>query len=357
MSIPQVGSADGYDDRHRSILSFRGCSLMLGCICGIFVHLSSLAANYFLIYRNNGDEILNHDDKQILITNLLWSLITSSIAFSLLGVLRKVIGQYNEAMLEQLDVFFATGALTGLCCSWIATDISLGLRMRLQTGCFVFVVGLCFLGLLANIRVDWQARILRDRTSAVDKMVEPLSEKDTEELLPTECSSFEDSLRWMGLQSGVLVGVIIQLSSLGANTLLQHDNHNMEDSGRRLMISVAWSFVSSCLGILTLFFIRQLLGLSLPGIALKSLVMVECYFVAGATVGLNSAWAMTDAIIGISPHCLGATVATLVSFAWCTLVVRCCENDRAYNESVFTGSKEQMTNESTHREVVHISIV
>lgn len=313
---------------NQSLLCFRNCSLMLGYICGVFVHLSSFAANYCLKfqYQINADKMnLNYDDNQVLLTNLMWSLVTSFIAFSVLGVLRNVIG-LKETRLEQLDALFSTGALGGLCSSWFLSDLFLGLRMHLRTSCFLSIVAaLCFKG-LTGMWADCRAQ-QQDKLIINDEVVEPLLKDTSEQAFQSE--SDHARFRWLGLRCGALIGVLIQLSGLGANTFIpiHHDDPVGGDGIRWLMVSFAWSFATSSLGILALFFIRQLLLLSLAEISVRSLVAFESFFAAGATCGLNFAWASTDIFLGLKPHILGAAIATLLSFAWCKLILYYCEKD------------------------------
>jgi hypothetical protein len=318
------------------MLSFRTSALLLGVICGIFVQFSSLAVNYFVwTLRHQQDSWVTTTSStaaavidvaegvevlDLLLMNLCWSLFTSLIAFSVLAVLRMMIDQ-NDYMLIQLESYFTFGALGGLCSSWIATDAALGIDTDVRTNVIVLVVASVCFKLLMGVFAP-----RRSERDLIGIMTTPLlNPKESEEISADDRD--EPDLRWMGLQCGLLIGLFIQLSGLGADTLLSNEVPATER--HRLFLSMGWSFMTSCLGILALFFVRQILLIGSRGISAGRLVAVECFFASGATVGLNAAWAITDTVLGLKPHLCGSVIATLATFAWCKLILHCSDESCA----------------------------
>jgi hypothetical protein len=307
------------------MLSFRTSALLLGVICGTFVQFSSLAANYIVWTLRHQHDAVTADYaegvevRDLLLMNLCWSLFTSLIAFSVLAVLRRMIDQ-NEYMLIQLESYFTFGALGGLCSSWIVTDAALGIDTDVRANVFVLVVAsVCFKLLMG---------VFTPRNSEQDLvgMTTPLLNPKESEVISTDDRD-EPDLRWMGLRCGLLIGLFIQLSGLGANSMLSREVQATER--QRLFMSMGWSFMTSCLGILALSFVRQILLIGSRGISASRLVAVECFFASGATVGLNAAWAITDSVLGLQPHLCGSVIATLATFAWCKLILHCTDESCA----------------------------
>jgi hypothetical protein len=315
------------------MLSFGTSSLLLGVICGTFVQFSSLAANYYvwMLRRHHhqhqlqewGSTITADDDaahggvevQTLLLMNLCWSMFTSLIAFSVLALLRMMIDQ-NDERLIQLESTFTLGALGGLFSSWILTDAALGIDKDLRINVLVIVVAsVCW-----KLTMSYFAP--RNCETDVDGMSKPL-------LTPTEREGHSAAdrnapdLRWMAAHCGLLIGLFIQLSGLGANSLLLREAPATDRE--RLLLSVGWSFLTSCLGILALSFVRQIILIGSHGMSASRLVVVECYFASGATVGLNAAWTITDIVLGLKPHIWGSAIATLVTFGWCKLILHCTE--------------------------------
>jgi hypothetical protein len=323
------------------MLSFRTSALLLGVICGIFAQFSSLAVSHYFVWtlRHQQDWVTTTtssstaavtdvnaegiEGRDWLLMNLCWSLFISLITFSVLAVLRMMIDQ-NDYMLNQLESYFTFGALGGFCSSWIVTDAALGIGTDVRTIVFVFVV--------ASVCVKLLMGVFAPRSSEQDLvgMTTPrLNPKASEEISADDRD--EPDLRWLGLQCGLLIGLFIQLSGLGANTTLL---------SREVL---GWSFMTTCLGIfLALSFVRQILLIGSRGISASRLLAVECFFASGATAGLNAAWAITDTVRGLKPHLCGSVIATLATFALCKLILHCTD------ESCADQQWDEEENTSTH---------
>jgi F0F1-type ATP synthase assembly protein I len=178
---------------------------------------------------------------------------------------------------------------------------------------------------------------------------------------------------------GLLVGVIIQLSTMFANCMivsyLQSNNNNNNDSidndesddivsTRNIVIfSFCWSTLTSILAFVVLGCIRRYLGIEHHRLrhhvydndqntAIKcnfineeseseidendnddddsntsdgytaSLVQVEHRFVAGAMIGVCLSWAITDVLLGLKKEVIYSVLTLVIALVWCQFVLK-----------------------------------
>jgi hypothetical protein len=183
------------------------------------------------------------------------------------------------------------------------------------------------------------------------------------------------TIQFISLCFGALVGIFIQSSTLGATFVAQFvwfrqsQDEGDVDMAQELIhmfevMSVLWSFVTSCMGILLLLFVRALLlwilhfssenrtdgcccrvllrGDDAPT---STLLHVESFFATGTVLGLNVAWMMTDRVLSYhsrdassASHWVESLYTLVLSSLWCQIILYCtgyyssssrCDKDRS----------------------------
>jgi len=135
---------------------------------------------------------------------------------------------------------------------------------------------------------------------------------------------------------GLLVGFLVQMTTLGANVVIWEvwgDDFANTTRKEIIAFSLLWSFVTSAIAIITLGFLRALLSSfyrSLPiqrglhdlteKVHDQMLECMEILFVVGALVGVSLAWVVTDMLLGMQPQ-INFSVSTLaLALLWCKAV-------------------------------------
>lgn len=138
-------------------------------------------------------------------------------------------------------------------------------------------------------------------------------------------SQQHSSVKTSSLLLGLLVGFFIQFSTLGANYLVISiwGEDVMNTSKREIILfSLLWSFFTSSMAIVILAFLRNLLSASFYGNDLDTVVLhMECRFVVGALVGVCSAWAATDYVLGMSQQIVYSVATLVVALLWCRVML------------------------------------
>ena len=162
---------------------------------------------------------------------------------------------------------------------------------------------------------------------------------------------------------GLLIGVFIQFSSLGANYLveqvawLHNHNNNNSNSGDgssgdddddeplvpRWGFTLLWSMGTSTVGVLLLMTLRSLMlaitssnrctsttvAAGMPQqqqhqpVVLLLLLVMECHFAVGALTGVCLAWMGTDVVLRSPRHLMHSCITLVVALGWCQLLVYC----------------------------------
>jgi F0F1-type ATP synthase assembly protein I len=125
--------------------SFKSSSLLVGLMIGFLIQLSTLGANFTVVYWTGG-ELFGNSDRDVILFSLTWSLFTSSLAVGTMFLVRSLVsavyadsseeeeegdGDRLERIVMHLEARFVAGAMTGVCATWIATDAVLGLTTQL----------------------------------------------------------------------------------------------------------------------------------------------------------------------------------------------------------------------------------
>ena len=182
------------------------------------------------------------------------------------------------------------------------------------------------------------------------------------------------SLYKFSLIFGLLVGCFIQSSSLGANYVLivlyGRDYDIMNQHHKNIVgFSLAWSFLTSIMGITILLILRSLITLATYGLShtettsqgrsvllfkrpLSLVVCLEFPFAFGALVGVCGSWATTDLLLGLKSHAYQSLFTLTVAYACKSIFVRIVQSPMWKREVVDTtsepllGSKKALVNTS-----------
>ena len=124
---------------------------------------------------------------------------------------------------------------------------------------------------------------------------------------------------------GLMVGFFIQFSTLGANylaiTLWGEDVMNTSKADI-ILFSLLWSFFTSSMAIVILAFLRNLIEASYTGDDFDNVILhLECRFVVGALIGVCSAWAATDYVLGMSQQIVYSVATLVVALLWCRVML------------------------------------
>jgi hypothetical protein len=144
---------------------------------------------------------------------------------------------------------------------------------------------------------------------------------------------------------GLLVGFFIQASTLGANYLVVTvSGEDVMTTSKKdiILFSLLWSLFTSFLAIVILAFLRNLVRATYEtdneeqNYQLDDVILdMECRFVVGALIGVCTAWALTDLILGLSVQIVYSFLTLGVALAWCKLMMWCFaypEDDDEQNE-------------------------
>ena len=161
---------------------------------------------------------------------------------------------------------------------------------------------------------------------------EPLIQSDEKKLDERIFSRFKMS----ALALGLLVGLFIQLSTLGANFLvISLWGEDILNKTRQDIVwfSLIWSFLTSAMAIVILAFLRGIVSLTYFSILKESsdileemVLHLECRFVVGALIGVCVAWTVTDAVMGMTTQIIYSAVTLAISLVWCRVMMSCLSN-------------------------------
>jgi len=167
--VPVDGPSNNYDFFSRSEPpSHRWAEvycLVIGLIVGCFIQFSSLGANFLMTSLYGYSTLYT---RQFILVSLTWCLVTSIMGVCVLLLLRSLVitafyatlcfgdmgdsaaalqlkeqrEQFMMAMIQRMEYSFAVGSLIGVCVSWTATDILLGMQAHILHSLFTLVVAL-----------------------------------------------------------------------------------------------------------------------------------------------------------------------------------------------------------------------
>mmetsp|Transcript_7253 Transcript_7253/g.9458 ORF Transcript_7253/g.9458 Transcript_7253/m.9458 type:complete len:503 (+) Transcript_7253:148-1656(+) len=372
-------------------------SLIFGLLIGCFIQSSSLGANYILMIVFGRDfEVMKQHQEHIVAFSLAWSFITSLMGIVILLIIRSLISLachglnkssvdsvrptifYNRrlSLVANLEFPFAFGAMAGVCASWAATDLVLGLKSHAYHSLLtlaVAYVGKTLFEVFSN-RFLWKRKENADDDENVNESRSRLLPSDSRRNQLVSHMSAEEKVQRIhtefkakGLATGLLVGFFIQFSSLGASFLIDSlVNDNKDASGNvvsplskddLLLFSLGWSFVFGTMGVTILLLLRYLVGIVCDhiisqsessdsevrkneAIAEKWSVSLEFYFAAGCLIGVNLAWLLTDVGLGLNAHILRSFLTLAAAAAWCCVMSHCFGFKKVISASDIRSTKD-----------------
>ena len=159
---------------------------------------------------------------------------------------------------------------------------------------------------------------------------------------------------------GLLIGVFIQFSSLGANYLVDRvlarasaalEEEDITTTAMMMnhwWFSLVWSFATSSIGVVLLLALRSLLH-ETGRVHTNLLLVVECHFAAGALTGVCLAWMGTDLILLQTPqHLLHSCFTLAMALGWCKLLAVCFPVS-LHDHDLEEGEEEQDENPASSR--------
>jgi hypothetical protein len=385
------------------VARFHRYTVALGLIVGFFIQFSSLGANFLLntatasatsTSSTTASSLQTGIQADVLWFSLGWSLFTSVLGVAILLLLRYLVvaawattaaisypasnnnnsSQDLDAcvLLHKMESHFAIGALVGVCLAWTCTDLILGLTAHVVHSVVTLVATLIwcrvitYCGNLAPTTTATTTNTSNDDTTTKANLTEPLLASTTTDYHEPEMMTTMTVLSCMrifqtcSLGLGLAVGFFIQFSSLGANFLLTvlygPNSLNPATATSTLAldmqpntvvyVSFGWSLLTSCMGVLILVLLRNLMllgwshleqqhqnqeqkqqqqqrstrgNVSSPLLD-KLLWCTECFFATGALLGVNAAWIATDMLLGLQVHWTHSVVALGIAFFWCKAV-------------------------------------
>lgn len=158
LSIQTTMSADEEDiSTQEASVQWTSCySCIIGLIIGCFIQFSSLGANFLMTTMYGNDVFFM---KEFVVVSLIWCFVTSIMGVCVLLFLRSLVvtsfyatTTVNESfkskedfvagLIQQMEYFFAVGALIGVCMSWTVTDIVLGMKAHIMHSLVTLIVAL-----------------------------------------------------------------------------------------------------------------------------------------------------------------------------------------------------------------------
>jgi hypothetical protein len=150
---------------------------------------------------------------------------------------------------------------------------------------------------------------------------------------------------------GMIVGVFIQFSTLGANALFIQIRRETTQQDL-VSFSLLWSLASSAMALLLLAFIRKTVStvytMSLNDSSSSSRnkecvveelsLQLESRFVVGALIVVCVGWTVTDLLLGAQDQIIYSAATLAFSLIWCKVVISCLrskqeEQDTAYDSA------------------------
>jgi hypothetical protein len=374
-----------YSDRDSSVTEkqdaivsrFQRYTMALGLIVGFFIQFSSLGANFLLNTAATSTATSGHfqmEAREVLWFSLGWSIFTSVLGVTILLLLRCIVATAwaftsetsipcrgaldDSVMINKMESHFAVGALVGVCLAWTCTDLMLGLTVHVLQSALTLVAALIWCRVISHFGSFPTLSPTTMTKANGASLAEPLLPSTTKQQLemammsPTAILvSCKRIFQTYSLALGLVVGFFIQFSSLGANflltvmygTALEQQQHTTaaDSTGSATMspsmqpnaivyFSFCWSFLTSCMGVMILVLVRNLVLLAWSNLdqwdheqyqhQKKLLWCIESFFATGALIGVDMAWIVTDTLLGLQVHWMHSILALGVALVWCKSV-------------------------------------
>lgn len=165
-----------------------------------------------------------------------------------------------------------------------------------------------------------------------EKMVETIPKNDCYE------RQLLISIKINSVIVGLLLGLFIQFSTLGANFLVTSYTFNTASQNddadstefNILAFNMIWSFFASFLGVLFMLIMRCLFSTmyqdSASNIRNTHLLHMECFLSAGALIGVCLAWIGTDGFLDVNAHLMLSALTLAGALIWCKILSYLLQN-------------------------------
>jgi hypothetical protein len=338
-------------------VNVKAYSVGLGITIGCFIQLSSLGAN-FVFTELHTTEQASIRFGSVFRNSLMWSVFTSSMGVFALFLLDclveasksvSTLSQHNVKVFlqdycQKLENYFGIGSLVGVFLSSIICDLALGFRTQSLHCVATLLLALIWLRIaiycfVSDIEESAAVPPL-DITVDDDTVASDLSDHLKKPLVVSphlqrhKYNKIFWIVRSVSLMHGILIGLFIQFSSLGANQMMKLMSGGGGPPSHVLLVSwntaisfsLLWSLVASLMGGCALFLMRNIIIMAWWVSDIHKDILqhmsqnVECYFSVGAMCGINIAWLATDLILGLEVHIYQSIITTVAAMAWCKIV-------------------------------------
>jgi hypothetical protein len=135
---------------------------------------------------------------------------------------------------------------------------------------------------------------------------------------------------------GVMIGLFIQFSTLGANFLVLSiwGSEIVNKTKTEIVVfSLLWSLCTSGMAVAVLIFLRKLVSTTysalsghksentdsgkIEDVIDEMIAQVECRFIVGSLVGVCVAWSITDYLLGMREQIVYSIATLIVALIWC----------------------------------------
>jgi hypothetical protein len=129
---------------------------------------------------------------------------------------------------------------------------------------------------------------------------------------------------------GGACGIFVQLSTLGANSLLVsfwgYESLATLSPKQAMLFSLSWSFFTSCMALLVLALLRGMISTVLAtntGHAEKDMLIMamEVRYVVGALTGVCVSWACTDLLLGLQSLAFYSLATLVIALVWSRITI------------------------------------
>ena len=169
-----------------------------------------------------------------------------------------------------------------------------------------------------------------------------LEDEDEEQVEQSTLAS--RNFKISSLAVGLLVGFVVQMTTLGANVVIVETlGEDFVNTSRNeiIVFSLVWSFATSAMVILVLGFMKALVSNFFRSLPINGSVRdtaeticedmienMEVLFVIGALVGVSFAWVATDMFLGMQPQINFSLITLGAALLWCKGVLWCRSRGR-----------------------------
>lgn len=188
------------------------------------------------------------------------------------------------------------------------------------------------------------------------------NEEKAEEVLEiAHQGQLEPSAKMQSFIVGLLLGLFMQFSTLGANFLVSSYYLNKENNGGDIYSSdspfnlvtfnITWSIFASLLGVFFMIVTHYLLSLLHKPMKSK-LIYMECFITTGALVGVCLAWIGTDELLHVHGHFVLSLTTLAGALIWCKILTVLLQSD---NRCASDGDRNGDDEDDDHEDQISLN--